>query len=145
MDTGRKLNVHKAFGKCPGHLKNALCTFNLRPLSRGTNNINVILDQNHLDDTIILKETHIDTTVEMQSDGFQELDKKFQKYTDSVHERLVNTDDRIMGLISESNVCKSENLYIAIVLTDIRVRKVTLTKGNINCFFITTIYESIAK
>ena len=141
MDAGRKLNEHKTFGKRPGHLKNALCTFNLRPLSRGTNNINVILDQNHLDDTNILKEAHRDATIEMQSDGFQELDKKFQKYTDSVHERLVNTDDRIMGLISESNVYKSENLYIAILLTDIIVRKVTL----IDCFFITTIYESIPK
>ena len=141
MDAGRKLNEHKTFGKRPGHLKNALCTFNLRPLSRGTNNINVILDQNHLDDTNILKEAHRDATIEMQSDGFQELDKKFQKYTDSIYERLVNTDDRIMGLISESNVYKSENLYIAILLTDIIVRKVTL----IDCFFITTIYESIPK
>ena len=141
MDAGRKLNEHKTFGKRPRHLKNALCTFNLRPLSRGTNNINVILDQNHLDDTNILKEAHRDATIEMQSDGFQELDKKFQKYTDSIYERLVNTDDRIMGLISESNVYKSENLYIAILLTDIIVRKVTL----IDCFFITTIYESIPK
>ena len=141
MDAGRKLNEHKTFGKRPRHLKSALCTFNLRPLSRGTNNINVILDQNHLDDTNILKEAHRDATIEMQSDGFQELDKKFQKYTDSIYERLVNTDDRIMGLISESNVYKSENLYIAILLTDIIVRKVTL----IDCFFITTIYESIPK
>ena len=35
QDTGRKLNVHKTFRRRPGHLLNALCTFNLRPVSRG--------------------------------------------------------------------------------------------------------------
>ena len=36
VDTGRKLNVHKTFRRRPGHLLNALCTFNLRPVSTGT-------------------------------------------------------------------------------------------------------------
>ena len=35
VDTGRKLNVHKTFGRRPGRLLNVLCTFNLRPLSTG--------------------------------------------------------------------------------------------------------------
>ena len=35
VDTGRKLNVHKTFRKCPGRLLNVLCTFNLRPVSIG--------------------------------------------------------------------------------------------------------------
>ena len=35
LDTGRKLNVHKIFRRCPGCLVNVLCTFNLRPVSRG--------------------------------------------------------------------------------------------------------------
>ena len=35
-DTGRKLNVHKTFRRCPGRLPNVLCTFNLRPVSTGT-------------------------------------------------------------------------------------------------------------
>ena len=29
VDTGRKLNVHKTFRRCPGRLLNVLCTFNL--------------------------------------------------------------------------------------------------------------------
>ena len=33
VDTGRKLNVHKTFRRHPGRLLNALCTFNLRPVS----------------------------------------------------------------------------------------------------------------
>ena len=33
--TGRTLNVHKTFKRRPGRLLNALCTFNLRPVSRG--------------------------------------------------------------------------------------------------------------
>ena len=82
-------------------------------------NIDVLLDQNHLDDTTILTETYINATVEMQGDGFQELDKKFQKYIDSVQESIVR---------------KSENVY-TVVSTDIRVRKVTLSKGNIYFFF----------
>ena len=36
LDTGHKLNVHKAFRRCPGRLLNVLCAFNLRPVSRGT-------------------------------------------------------------------------------------------------------------
>ena len=35
LGTGRKLNVHKTFRRCPGCLLNVLCTFNLRPVSRG--------------------------------------------------------------------------------------------------------------
>ena len=35
VDTGRKLNIHKTFGRCPGRLLNVLCTFNLRPVSTG--------------------------------------------------------------------------------------------------------------
>ena len=35
LDNGRKLNVHNAFLRCPGHFPNALCTFNLRPVSMG--------------------------------------------------------------------------------------------------------------
>ena len=33
IDTGRKLNVYKTFRRRPGRLLNALCTFNLRPVS----------------------------------------------------------------------------------------------------------------
>ena len=33
--TGCKLNVHKTFRRHPGRLLNLLCTFNLRPVSRG--------------------------------------------------------------------------------------------------------------
>ena len=32
VDTGPKLNVHKAFRRRPGRLLNVLCTFNLRPV-----------------------------------------------------------------------------------------------------------------
>ena len=35
VDTGRKLNVHKTFRRPSGRLLNALCTFNLRPVSTG--------------------------------------------------------------------------------------------------------------
>ena len=35
LDTGRKLNVHQTFKKNPGCLLNVLCTFSLRPVSRG--------------------------------------------------------------------------------------------------------------
>ena len=35
VDTGRKLNVHKTFRRCPGRLLNVLCTFNLRHVSTG--------------------------------------------------------------------------------------------------------------
>ena len=35
LDTERKLNVHKTFRKRPGRLLSVLCTFNLRPVSRG--------------------------------------------------------------------------------------------------------------
>ena len=35
IDTGRKLNVHKKFRRCPGRLLNVLCTFNLRPVYTG--------------------------------------------------------------------------------------------------------------
>ena len=35
LDAGRKLNVHKTFRRRPGRLLNVLCTFNLRPVSRG--------------------------------------------------------------------------------------------------------------
>ena len=36
VDTGRKLNVHKAFKRRPGRLLNVLSTFNLRPVSAGS-------------------------------------------------------------------------------------------------------------
>ena len=35
VDTGRNLNVYKAFRRRLGHLLNVLCTFNLRPVSTG--------------------------------------------------------------------------------------------------------------
>ena len=35
VDTGRTLNVYKTFRRCPGRLRNVLCTFNLRPVSMG--------------------------------------------------------------------------------------------------------------
>ena len=35
IDTGRKLNVHKAFGWLSRCLLNVLCTFNLRPVPTG--------------------------------------------------------------------------------------------------------------
>ena len=35
LDTGRKLNVHKTFRRRSGRVLNVLCTFNLRPVSRG--------------------------------------------------------------------------------------------------------------
>ena len=35
VDTERKLNVHKTFRRCPAHLLNVLCTFNLRSVSTG--------------------------------------------------------------------------------------------------------------
>ena len=35
LDTRRKLNEHKLFSRRPGRLLNILCTFNLRPVSRG--------------------------------------------------------------------------------------------------------------
>ena len=34
-DTGCKLNVDKTFRRRPGRLLNVLCTFNLRPVSKG--------------------------------------------------------------------------------------------------------------
>ena len=33
--TGRKLNVHKTFRRCPRHLLTVLCTFSLRHVSTG--------------------------------------------------------------------------------------------------------------
>ena len=35
VDTGRKLNVHATIRRRPGRLLNVLCTFNLRPVSKG--------------------------------------------------------------------------------------------------------------
>ena len=35
LDKGCKLNVHKMSRGCPGRLQNVLCTFSLRPMSRG--------------------------------------------------------------------------------------------------------------
>ena len=35
LDAGRKFNVDKMFRSYPGHLLNLLCTFKLRPVSRG--------------------------------------------------------------------------------------------------------------
>ena len=35
VDTGHKLNVHKTFRRCPGHLLNILCTFDLHPVFIG--------------------------------------------------------------------------------------------------------------
>ena len=44
VDTGRKLNVHKKFGRRLGRLLNVLCTFNLRPVSaRDTGHMNDIV------------------------------------------------------------------------------------------------------
>ena len=40
--TGRKLNVHKTFARCPGSILNVLRTFNLRPVSTGSSQIQVI-------------------------------------------------------------------------------------------------------
>ena len=39
VDTGCKWNVHKTLRRRPGRFLNFLCTFNLRPLSRGQLNI----------------------------------------------------------------------------------------------------------
>ena len=39
VDTGGKLNAHKTFIGRPGRLLNVLCTFNLRPVSAGSENI----------------------------------------------------------------------------------------------------------
>ena len=39
---GRKLNVHKTLGRRPGRLLNVLRTFNLRPVSTGSSQIQVI-------------------------------------------------------------------------------------------------------
>ena len=39
VDTGRNLNVHKTFRRRPGRLLNVLCTFNLRPVSKGKSNM----------------------------------------------------------------------------------------------------------
>ena len=38
VDTGRKLNVHKTFRRCPGRHLNFLYTFNLHPVSTGLSN-----------------------------------------------------------------------------------------------------------
>ena len=35
QDMGRKLDVHKTFRRRPGRVLNVLCTFNIRPVSRG--------------------------------------------------------------------------------------------------------------
>ena len=35
LDTGRKLNVHKTFRRRPALLLNVICTFIVRPVSRG--------------------------------------------------------------------------------------------------------------
>ena len=35
VDTGHKLNVHKTLRRRPGHLRNVLCTFNLRLVFTG--------------------------------------------------------------------------------------------------------------
>ena len=35
VDTGRDLNVHKVFRRRPGRLLGVLCTFNLRPVPTG--------------------------------------------------------------------------------------------------------------
>ena len=42
VDAGRKLNVHKTFRRRPGRLLNVLCTFNLRPVSTGSNALNLV-------------------------------------------------------------------------------------------------------
>ena len=36
LDVEIKLHVHKTFRRCPGHVLNVLCTFNLRSVSRGS-------------------------------------------------------------------------------------------------------------
>ena len=41
VGTGRKLNVHKTFRRCPGRLLNVLYTFNLRPVSTGLMSCNM--------------------------------------------------------------------------------------------------------
>ena len=48
VDTGRELNVHKAFRRRPGSLLNVLCTFNLHPVSTGYQ-INIALNSLRLD------------------------------------------------------------------------------------------------
>ena len=40
LGTGCKLNIHKTFKRRPGRLLNVLCTFNLRPVSRGNGDLN---------------------------------------------------------------------------------------------------------
>ena len=45
VDTGRKLNVHKTFRRRPGGLLNVLCTFNLRPVSTGSCNSVIRLNE----------------------------------------------------------------------------------------------------
>ena len=42
LGIGSKLNIHKTFRRRPGRLLNVVCTFNLRPVSRG------IVSLNHL-------------------------------------------------------------------------------------------------
>ena len=42
VDTRRRLNVHKTFRRRPRRLLNALCTFNLRPVSMGKGLFKVI-------------------------------------------------------------------------------------------------------
>ena len=51
LNTGRKSNVHKAFRGYPEHLLNLLCTFSLRPVSRGSfqhSNQTIIMTYNNL-------------------------------------------------------------------------------------------------
>ena len=35
LDIGCKLNIHKTLKKCPGHVPHVICTFSLRPESKG--------------------------------------------------------------------------------------------------------------
>ena len=41
VDTGHKLNVHKTSRRRPGRLLNVLCTFNLRPVCTGFEEVSI--------------------------------------------------------------------------------------------------------
>ena len=72
----------------------------------------VLLDQDRLVNTPIVMETRVNATAEMQTNGFQELEIKFQKYIDSVQEHLINEDDRIICLNSMSNIIYIDMLIL---------------------------------
>ena len=54
VDTGRELNVHKTFRRCPGYLLIVLCTFNLRPVSTGLM-VDVLLVTAHHGNVLVIE------------------------------------------------------------------------------------------